>query len=272
MLKQLIVRHILYLALLILLSLPGSAPAQTAEDLTDSIGRLLDLDSIDLCKFAVKYRPGLEPPLDAVDADESAMRVLKNPHEAQGQGKPGAMGWYRVSFVVPDKLGKFALPPNRSFCGIESNVQGSWEIYSYVNGKPAGIGNGLVTMSNQQPSAWISNAALVTKPGDKITVAILASAYPLGRGSPEGFALRHLRLRPAGGYSGVRVPFFSSLCGVREKLRTVKGDEQKALQEKLKGPVKRMDALFTAAETGKLDVMWKAMAEAHKELGEAQRR
>src|SRR5262245_749563 len=87
----------------------GTAPAQTPEELTKLIERLIDLDSIDLSK-GVKFRPGLEPSLHALDADESAMTVLKNPYEVQGQGKPGAMGWYRVSFVVPEKIGKFALP------------------------------------------------------------------------------------------------------------------------------------------------------------------
>src|SRR5688572_20621337 len=102
MTKQPMVRHSFCLALTMLLSLVGTAPAQTADDVQKLMDRLVDLDSIDLCKFEVKYRDGLEPPLAAVDADESAMRVMKDPYEAQGKGKPGAVGWYRVSFDFPE--------------------------------------------------------------------------------------------------------------------------------------------------------------------------
>jgi hypothetical protein len=255
-----------------LLSVPGLAAGQTADDVTKLIERLWKLDSIDLCQFPIKYRPGVEPPLDALDADESAMKLLKNPYEAQGQGKAGATGWYRVSFVVPDKLGRAPLPTNGTLCGIESNVLGSWEIYTYSNGKPAGVGNGLITMSNQSPNNWVSNAGMGVKAGDNITVAILAYPYPLGRGSPEGFALRHLRLRIAGGHTGNRAPFYQQLFGVREKLRTLKGDELAALQGKLKGPLTRLDAIFAAGETGNISAISKAMAEATKDLGEAQKK
>jgi len=78
-------RPFLYIVLLGLLGLqPGAAQAQTADDLTKLINRLIELDSIDLLQ-AVKFRAGLEPPLHAVDADESKMIVLKDPYEAQGQ-------------------------------------------------------------------------------------------------------------------------------------------------------------------------------------------
>jgi hypothetical protein len=56
----------------------GSVQAQTEADLTKLIERLIELDSIDLAK-EVKFRPGLEPPLYALDVDESAMKILKNP-------------------------------------------------------------------------------------------------------------------------------------------------------------------------------------------------
>src|SRR6185503_19331973 len=139
-----------------------TAPAQTADDVTKLIARLVDLDSIDLCKFEVKYRAGLEPPLAAVDADESAMTVLKDPYEVQGRGQPGAVGWYRVSFLVPERLGRF--PLDDCPCGIESNVQGTWELYTYSNGKPAGLGRGgvdrrgFLRRTNQPANAWISNS------------------------------------------------------------------------------------------------------------------
>lgn len=64
---------------------------------------------IDLAKD-VKFRAGLEPSLHALDADESTMKVLLDPYEVQGRNKPGAAGWYRVRFTVPEKLGKFAVP------------------------------------------------------------------------------------------------------------------------------------------------------------------
>src|SRR4051794_28479766 len=89
---------------LVLQSFPGTAHGQTADDITKLLERLHDLNTIDLCKFKVKFRAGLEPSLVAADADESAMKVLKDPRAAQGQGKPGAAGWYRVSFVMPEKV------------------------------------------------------------------------------------------------------------------------------------------------------------------------
>ncbi|MCI0376259.1 MAG: conotoxin [Gemmataceae bacterium] len=281
-------RCFLFIVLLTLLASPPDAEAQTADEVTKLIQRLVELDSIDLAKD-VKFRAGLEPPLYMLDADESAMKVLRDPYEVQGQNKPGAAGWYRVSFTVPEKLGKFAIPKGGYNLGVESNVLGSWEIYTYNNGKPAGAamatgatrvwnqGNVLAT-SNQHAAVWMSNAPLPTKAGDKITVAILATAVPLGRGSPEGFALRHLRLRFALAHTGARIPFYGNvsapgvgtgLHGARELLATRKGEELKALQEKLKGPLSRMDALFDAAETGQLDALTKAMQKASKEISEA---
>jgi hypothetical protein len=92
------------------------------------------------------------------------MKVLKNPYATQGKEK---MGWYRVSFVMPEKLGKIALAPGGNLCGVESNVRGNWEIYTYINGKPAGIGKGLVSMSNQPPTNWVCNAGMPIKTGDR---------------------------------------------------------------------------------------------------------
>jgi hypothetical protein len=283
MVQQRMMRYSLCLALWVLLSFPGAVPAQTADDVTRLIERLVELDSIDLCKFEVKYRAGLEPALAAVDADESGMTVLKNPYQAHGQGKAGAVGWYRVSFTVPDKLGRF--PLDDTPCGIESNVLGSWEIYTYSNGKPAGLGSGptdrlgFLTRANQPATAWIKNAPMdAPKRGDRVTIAILACAYPLGQGSAEGYALRHLRMRIAGGHSPNREPFFRELLAIREKLRTLQGAELQALQVKVKGPISRLDAVFAAAEidgkTGRrlYGPLSDAMREAAKELADAQKK
>lgn len=83
--------------------------------------------------------------------------------------------------------------------------------YSYCNGKPEATGRdtpkGLLKMNKQPPTAWISNAPMVVNRGDRITVAILAYSDPLGRGSSEGFSLKHLRLRVAGGHSSARTLF-----------------------------------------------------------------
>ncbi len=253
-----------------------SASAQTANDVTKLIDRLVQLDSIDLAKD-VKFRAGLEPSLFDLDTDESKMTVLKNPYEVFGQDKPGAAGWYRVTFVVPEKLGKFAIPKGGYNLGIESNVTGSWEIYTYVNGKRAGLWSkdGMYSFTNLHPTSWMSNAPMPTRAGDKITVAILAMASPLGRGSPEGFALNHLRLRFALGHTAARQPFYGSaingngLLGAREKLRTKQGAELKALQEKLRGPLSRLDAVFQAAETAKLGNLTDAMMKASKEFNDA---
>jgi hypothetical protein len=184
-------RHLLLFAFAGLLCFhTDSAQAQTADEVSKLIDRLIQLDSIDLAKD-VKFRAGLEPSLFDLDADESKMTVLKYPYEVHGRDKPGAAGWYRVSFVVPEKLGKFAIPKGGYNLGIESNVTGSWEIYTYVNGKRAGLWSkdGMYTFTNLPPTAWMSNAPMPTKAGDKITVAILATASPLGRGSPRRFRL-----------------------------------------------------------------------------------
>lgn len=279
-------RGSLFTTLAALLLFPGIVGAQTEDDLTKLIQRLIELDSIGLAKD-VKFRPGLEPSLYEVDADESEMKILKDPYEIKGKGKPGAAGWYRVSFVVPEKIGKFTFKGYN--LGVESNVLGSWEIYTYNNGKPAGAamatgvpgvwnqGN-MLSNTRQPPTAWMSNAPMPTKPGDKITIAILAMAAPLGRGSPDGFALRHLRLRFALAHTGARQPFYgnvtapgtgSGLHGAREMLATRKGEELKALQGKLKEPLARMDAVFQAAETGQLDALTRAMQKASKEIAEA---
>lgn len=258
---------------------PAVAESPTDAHLTKLIERLIELDSIDLAP-KVKFRAGLEPSLHAVDADESAMTVLKDPYAAHGKDKPGAAGWYRVSFTVPERIGKFAVPKGGYNLGIESNVLGSWEIYTYKNGKPHGLWSkdGMNKATDQAPTVWMSNAPQPAQPGDQFTVAILAMASPLGRGSPDGFALRHLRLRFAWGHTGGRQPFYggvsnpgqgTGLLGAREMLRTKKGDELKALQDRLQGPISRLDAVFAAADTGVIDNLTKAMTSASKEINEA---
>jgi len=273
-------RSCLFLTLLAALAGQSQATrAQTPEDVTKLIERVIALDSIDIAR-EVKFRAGLEPPLFALDADESAMQVLKDPYEVHGKNKPGAAGWYRVSFTVPEKLGKFAIPKGGYNLGIETNVLGSWEGYTYNNGKTAGLWSvdGLRRATDQHPTSWHSNAPMPTKPGDRLTVAILAMSSPLGRGSPDGYGLRHLRLRFALAHTGARQPFFggvtgpgqgTGLLGARELLATRKGDELKALQEKLQGPLARVEALFAAAETGQLDELTKAMKTASVEINAA---
>lgn len=273
-------RQLAPVLVLLSLGLPQvAAQTPTDEDLTKLIGRLVELDSIDLAPL-VKFRAGLEPSLHTMDADESKMSALKDPYARFGESKPGAAGWYRLSFVVPEKIGKFPVPKTGYNLGIESNCIGAWEIYTYKNGKPAGLWSkdGMNKAVDRPETEWMSNAPQPAQPGDKFTVAILATASPLGRGSPDGFGLRHLRLRFAWGHTGGRQPFFGSvygpgqgngLLGAREMLRTRKGDELKALQEKLSGPVSRLDALFTAAETGQIDNLTKAMTAASKEINEA---
>jgi hypothetical protein len=255
------------------------AQGPTEADLTKLIARLIELDSIDLAP-KVKFREGLAPSLHTLEADESGMTALKDPFTVHGRDKPGAAGWYRLSFVVPDKIGRFAMPKSGYNLGIESNVLGSWEIYTYKNGKPAGLWSkdGMNKSTDRHETDWMSNAPQPAQPGDKFTVAILAMASPLGRGSPDGFGLRHLRLRFAWGHTGGRQPFYGSvyspgqgsgLLGAREKLRTLKGAELAALQEKLKGPIARIDAVFAAADTGVLDNLTKAMLASSKEINEA---
>src|SRR5688572_31491916 len=183
------------LCLVVLGSLgPPSAIAQgpTEDDLTGLISRLIELDSIDLAP-KVKFRAGLGPSLYTLDADETGMSALKDPYARFGEGKPGAAGWYRLSFVVPEKIGRFPVPKGGYNLGIESNVLGSWEIYTYNNGKPAGLWSkdGMNKAADRPATEWMSNAPQPARPGDQFTVAILAMASPLGRGSPEGFGLRH---------------------------------------------------------------------------------
>lgn len=255
------------------------AQGPTEDDLTKLIHRLIELDSIDLAPL-VKFRAGLEPSLHTLDADESGMTTLKDRYATIGKDQPGAAGWYRLGFVVPEKIGRFPVPKSGYNLGIESNALGSWEIYTYKNGKPAGLWSkeGMNKATDRPPTEWMSNAPQPAGPGDKFTVAILAMASPLGRGSPDGYALRHLRLRFAWGHTGGRQPFYGSvygpgqgtgLHGAREMLRTKKGDALKALQDKLRGPIARLDKVFAAADTGQLDNLTKAMLAASKEINEA---
>jgi hypothetical protein len=256
---------------------PTFTKAQTPDDISQLISRLVELDSIDLAK-GIKFRAGLEPALSDLESDESSMKVLENPYEVHGQGKPAAAGWYRTSFVVPEQIGKFKFKQYN--LGIESNVLGSWEMYTYINGKHAGLWSkeGMQKATDRPPTDWMSNAPMPAKPGDQITIAILAMASPLGRGSPDGFGLRHLRLRFALGHTAARRPFYgdapapgqgTGLHGVREKLRTLQGDELSALQAKLKEPLANIDAVFAAGDTETLDNLTKAMAASAKEINEA---
>lgn len=260
---------------------PVRAQGPTEDDLTKLINRLVDLDSIDLAPL-VKHRAGLEPGLHAFDADETGMTALKDPYARFGANKPGAAGWYRLSFTVPDKLGKFDMPTTDYNLGIESNVLGAWEIYTYKNGKPSGLWSkeGMNKAAEQAPTVWMSNAPQPARRGDKFTVAILAMASPLGRGNPEGYGLRHLRLRFAWGHTAGRQPFYggvsapgqgTGLLGAREMLRAKTGDDLKALQEKLREPIARLDAVFAAADTGQLDKLTAAMLASSKEINEALR-
>jgi hypothetical protein len=253
------------IAALVLLS-AVRADAQTADDVMKRLEHVADLNTIDLCTFDVKYRPGLQPSLAAFDADESGMTVLKNPHEALQRMTPAAAGWYRVSFVVPERLGKFKSGDNLA---IEINVQGSWELLVYLNGKPAAVEG--PTARYQQPAAHVTkNVVKGSKPGDRITCVILATSYPWGGGSPDGFALRHLRLgrRLAGPYEGFALDMFS----LRDKLARLQGEPLKELQERVKGPLARMDALDAAAETGNGGTFLQAIEKASRELNEALRK
>src|SRR5262245_12210023 len=252
----------------------ASAQTPSARPPPDSLNALIRrriaLDSIDVAKN-VKFRAGLEPPLHTVDADESQMQVLKDPYEVKGQGQPAAVGWYRIRFTVPDRLGKFPMPKGGYTCGVESNVLGAWETYTYVNGTPAGLWSkdGMQMAANQPPTFWMSTAPMPIKPGDEITMAILAMPSPLGRGSPDGYALRHLRLRFAYSHTGGRAPFYSALVAARDKLKAAKADELPGLEEKLKSPLERLDTLYKAAETERLEELTKAMATAAKEISDA---
>jgi len=228
------------------------------------IRRVIELDSIDIARD-VKFRAGLEPLLAAADADESSMTVLADPYEPQAKGKPAAFGWYRIRFTVPETLGAISLKENPAALGVESNFQGSWEIYTYVNGAPASTGTGYLAAYNRGPTEWVSNAPLLAKPGDEVTLAFLVWSTPLAKGNPDGFALRHLRLRFASRHTFARVELFGNpvsgtgLHGARQKLSVLKEEELKNLQAKLLEPLRGLDAVFAAAKSGKLDDVTQAM-------------
>ena len=59
--------HTYWYALVAFLWFVGMAHAQTADEVAKLIERLVELDSIDVCKYGVKYRAGLEPSLAGVD-------------------------------------------------------------------------------------------------------------------------------------------------------------------------------------------------------------
>lgn len=284
--------RIILAALAVVLLQPNLLLAQTPEEVRKLITRLDDLDSIDIARN-VKFREGLLPPLHALDADESGMKVLDNPYQVFGRNQPGAAGWYRVTFTVPEKIGVYPLTTYN--LGVESNFLGTWEAYTYKNGKPGGTTMipgvpgtwstlGVLGQTRQPASAWVSNAPLPCTPGTKITVAILATASPLGSGSPEGFALRRLRLRYALRHTSARQPFYgresgslatpgTGLHGVVERLtllQQAKGKEVELMefQARIKGPLKRLDLVFKASETGKLDDLTAAMQVATKEINE----
>jgi hypothetical protein len=61
----------------------------------------------------------------------------------------------------------------------------------------------------------------------------------------------------------------TGLHGAREKLGTLQGEELKVLQDRLRGPLSRMDAVFAAAETGKLDQLTAAMRQASQAINAA---
>jgi hypothetical protein len=176
---------------------------------------------------------------------------------------------------VPEKIGAFSLE-NRAFAfGIESNCHGSWEVYTYVNGEPAGAGMGVLTTQNRLATEWVSNAPMLAKAGDEITVALLAWSTPLAKGNSRGFALRHLRMRFASRHTFPRVALLGNpvsgtgLHGARQKLATLKGPELQALQAKLREPLRAMDKVFESAESGKIDDLSAAMDNAAKAFAAA---
>jgi hypothetical protein len=282
-------------AIALLLLLPDVLRSQTAEEVKKLIARLDDLDSIDIARN-VKFREGLLPPLHALDADEAGMKLLDDPYQVFGRNQPGAAGWYRVTFTVPAKIGVYPLTTYN--LGVESNCLGTWEAYTYRDGKPGGTTMipgvqgtwstlGVLGQTRQPASAWVSNAPLPCSPGTKITVAILATASPLGSGSPDGYALRRLRLRFALRHTSARQPFFgresgslttpgTGLHGVVERLsllQQTKGKEAelKDFQERIKGPLGRLSLVFKASETGKLDDLTAAMQVATREINDVLR-
>jgi hypothetical protein len=263
-----------FVLLAVLLLWPGLLSAQTPEDVERLIRRVIELDSMDITRD-VKFRAGFEPLLAAADADESSMMVLADPYEPQGKGKPGAFGWYRVRFTVPEMLGAISLKENPSALGVESNFQGSWEAYTYVKGSPAGAGSGYLAAYNRSPTEWVSNAPLLAKPGDEVTLAFLVWSTPLAKGNPEGFAMRHLRLRFASRHTFARFELFGNpvsgtgLNGARQKLSILKDAELKALRIKLQEPLRGVDAVFSAAKSGKLDDLTQAMRTAAQGLNAA---
>lgn len=134
-----------------------------------------------------------------------------------------------------------------------------------------------MTAANQPPTYWMSNAPMSTKPGDKPTIVILAMSSPLGRGHPEGFGLRHLRLRFALGHTVGRGRLLGSatgpgkangLNGAREMLAVRKGEELTTCKRS-SGLLSRMNLVFDAAGTGKLDDLTKAMLIAGTEIDQA---
>jgi hypothetical protein len=103
----------------------------------------------------------------------------------------------------------------------------------------------------------------------------LVWSTPLAKGSPDGFALRHLRLRFASYHTFARVELLGNplsgtgLKGARHKLAVLKGEELTALQAKLQEPLRGVDAVFAAAKSGKLNDLTQAMRTAAQGLNAA---
>ena len=121
-------------------------------------------------------------------------------------------------------------------------------------------------------------AGLLLEPAslDQMTTFKPSSAL----GDAYGLGLAHFEVQghEAWGHTGGRQPFYggvhapgqgTGLLGAREMLRARKGDELATLQDKLRGPIDRLDAVFAAAETGQIDNLTKAMLAASKEINAA---
>ena len=126
------------------------------------------------------------------------------------------------------------MPRRKYNCGVESNCLGTWEIYTYVNGKPAGtVEQGRHAYGRQSASDLLDeHRADANKAGDKITVAILASVAPGPRLIRKAMrcgicACDSPFPTPAAGshFWAARTPPASGngLWGVREKLGNAKG-------------------------------------------------
>ncbi len=171
----------------------------------------------------MKFREGLEPSLHELDADEVEDGGAKESLRSVRQEHAGGRGLVPRSRSRRRRSSASSRVPKGGYnLGVESNClsvgnlhlhqrQAHRDHHGRRRAAQSTLYGTVLSTENQPPTAWMSNA-LPCGPGDKVTVAILAAATPLGRGSPEGYGLRFFCACSVAKL-GPRQPFYGGVQG-----------------------------------------------------------